>query len=213
MINLSNLLTGKLDKTLNGISSYVMNKAENLTSGFVRNFTLSNDQKLTFINDVYINLCFNLGDKNNTSVPTHNLDNNSIIAETVRKEPTIWSLECKLTSINHVEEYEKLLKMMENGELITLLFGGRVVENLIITNINRNITNIHYTDFSITLSKLKFVKVSLIPAPTFKKVTSKPVENNTGKLETERNIKDLKPDDIDGIAGAAPIKVVNPFGK
>lgn len=190
MINLSELLTGKIDSTLNGITDYISKKAESLTNGFVRSFTLSNEEKMTFINDVYIDLCFSIGDRHNVTTPTHSLDNNTIIAETIKKEPTIWNLECKFTSANHVEKYEKLLKMIENGDLITLLYSGKVVENLIIMSLNRNTTNIHYTDFSITLVKLNLVNIATIPAPDFKKVVSKPVETVTGKEETTKIISD-----------------------
>lgn len=188
MINLSELLTGKIDSTLNGITNYISKKAESLTRGFVRSFTLSNEEKMTFINDVYVDLCFNIGDSNPWSAPTHNLDNNSIIAETVTKKPTIWSLECQFTSPDHAEKYEKLLKMADSGDPVVLLFGGKVIENLIIMSINRNITNIHYTSFTITLTKLKFVKIATIPAPEFKKIVANPVKTVSGKAETTKMI-------------------------
>lgn len=182
MINLSELLTGKVDETLNGISNYIQARAESLTSGFVRNFTFSNEEKMTFINDVYIDLCFGISDNNNKTTPTHNLDNGVIIAETVKKEPTIWTLDCKLTSSDHREKYEKLLKM----DLVTLMFRGEVKENLVVTSINRKITNAHYTDFTINLAKLNFVTIQTIPAPDFKKITSKPVQSVAEKKETDK---------------------------
>lgn len=226
MINLSKLLTGQVDKTLTGITNYVNQKAENLTNGFVRNFILSNEEKMTFLNDVYIDLCFGISDANNAVTPTHNLDNNSIIAETIRKEPTVWQLECKLTSIDHREKYDKLISFMENAELVTLMFRGEVKENLVVMSINRKISNVHYTDFTITLAKLNFVKIATIPAPTFKKITSKPKTSVASKFITEKarpfpkplNVPDLDGTvgpssniELDGIAGAEPVNVINPF--
>lgn len=188
MINLSDALTGKFDSTLNGITDYISKKAENLTRGFVRSFTLSTEEKMTFINDVYIDLCFNISDSNPWNAPTHNLDNNSIIAETVMKKPTIWSLECQFTSPDHAEKYDRLLKLADSGNPVTLLFGGKVIENLIIMSINRNITKIHYTSFTITLTKLNFVKIATIPAPEFKKIVAAPVKTISGKAETQKTI-------------------------
>lgn len=184
MINLSDLLTGKIDSTLNGITDYIKKRAESVTNGFVRAYSLSNEEKMTFINDVYIDLCFSIGDTNNNTTPTHNLDNGVIIAETVKKEPTIWTLDCKLTSIDHKEKYEKLLKM----DLVTLMFRGEVKENLVVMSINRKITNAYYTDFTITLAKLNFVTIQTIPAPSFKKVTSKPVQTIASKKETTKTL-------------------------
>lgn len=226
MINLSKLLTGQSDKTLSGITSYIGKKAESLTNGFIRNFTLSSEEKMTFLNDIYVDLCFGISDTNTAVTPTHNLDNNSIIAETVRKEPTVWQLECKFTGIDHREKYDKLISYMENAELITLLFRGEVKENLVIMSINRKISNVHYTDFTITLAKLNFVKIATIPAPTFKKITSKPKTNVASKFVTEKarpfpkplNRPDLDGTvgpssniELDGIAGAEPVNVINPF--
>lgn len=182
MINLSDLLTGKIDSTFNGITNYIAERAQSLTNGFVRNFSFSNEEKLTFINDVYIDLCFSIGDNNPRSTPQHNLDNGAIIAETITKEPTIWTLECKLTSIDHKEKYEKLLNM----KFATLMFRGEIKENLAIVNINRKISNAHYTDFTITLSKLNVVNIATIPAPSFKKITSKVTKTTTSKKETDK---------------------------
>lgn len=182
MINLSEMLTGKADSTLNGINNYIQSRAESLTKGFVRNFTFSNEEKLTFINDIHIDLCFSIGDNNPRSIPSHNLDNGLITAETVIKEPTVWTLNCKLVSSDHREKYEKLLEMT----YATLMFRGEVKENLAITSINRNRTNAHYTDFTIALTKINSVQIKTIPAPSFKKVTSKTVETVAEKKETTK---------------------------
>lgn len=181
MINISGILEETIDKPLNGITNYFSNKAESLTNGFVRSFTLSNQEKLTFINDILIDRCYSISDTNPSSAPMHNLDNGTDIAETVRKEPTTWSLECKFTSIDHKEKYEKLLDIRENSQLITLMFNGQVIENLAITNISRDISNVFYTDFTITLSKLTFVNVSIIPSPNSEKIVRPVKEARTGK--------------------------------
>lgn len=221
MINISDLLTGKIDSIFNGISNYILEKAENLTNGFVRNFNFSNEEKLTFINDVRIDLCFSIGDNNPRSTPSHNLDNGAIIAETIKKEPTTWTLNCKLTSIDHKEKYEKLLEMT----YATLMFRGEIKENLAITNINRNITNAHYTDFTITLSKLNTVNVSTIPAPSFKKITSKVTKNVASKKETNKTSPFNIGDEVGDLTVVPkisetpigpqypqPVNVINPFG-
>lgn len=218
MINLSELLVGKTDETLNGISNYIKSKANNLAQGFARNFSFSNEEKMTFINDVHIDLCFNISDNNTNSTPTHNLDNGVIISETIKKQPTIWTLDCKLTSYDHKEKYEKLLKM----NLVTLMFAGEVKENLVIMSINRKITNTYYTDFTITLAKLNFVQIKTIPAPSFKKITAKTVETITGKKETDK-VSPFKSGDKVGVltvtetigdiqtVEAKVINVINPF--
>lgn len=216
MINLSKLLTGQVDKTLNGITNYMSKKSENLANGFARTFTLSNEDKMTFLNDVYVDLCFGISDTNSAVTPTHNLDNNSIIAESIKKEPTVWQLECKLTSIDHKEKYNRLLSFMENAELVTLMFRGEVKENLAIMSINRKISNVHYTDFTITLAKLNFVKIAAIPAPSFKKVTSKPKTTVASKVETKK-VSPFKPAPIISDKPIGPslppekINMINPF--
>lgn len=218
MIKLSELLTSKVDSTLNGITDYVKKKAESLTNGFVRAYSLSNEEKMTFINDVYIDLCFAISDSNNNVTPTHNVDDGSVITETVKKQPTTWTLECKLTSSDHKEKYEKLLNM----DLVTLMFRGEVKENLVIMSINRKITNAYYTDFTITLAKLNFVKVATIPAPSFKKITQKVVSSVASKKSTDKTspftvgqkVGSLTVTETTGAiqtVESKPVNVINPF--
>lgn len=192
MINLSNIFEEKIDKTLDGITSYFSKKAESLTNGFVRSFSLSPSEKLTFINDIFIDRCYSINDVNSSTAPTHNLDNNSIIAETVIKEPVGWTLNCKFTSQDHKEKFEKLLEIQNNVQLVTLLFNGRIIENLVIINIGRTINNVHYTEFTISLVKLNFVTIQTIPAPKMKKVVSKSKSTVAGKRETSKVLDSVK---------------------
>lgn len=201
MINLSDIFEESVDKTLNGITDYFSKKAENLTNGFVRSFTLSNQEKLTFINDIFVDRCYSISENNSSSAPLHNLDNGAVIAETLKKEPTSYTLNCKFTSIDHEEKYNKLLEIRENGQLITLMYKGKVIENLALLNITRNITNVFYTDFTINLSKLTFVNVSVIPAPKMKKVVSQETTVNVGKEETKSSINSEN-----------ALKIVDPLG-
>ena len=186
MINLSDIFEETVDKTLNGISNYFVKKAENITNGFVRSFTLSEQEKLTFINDIFIDRCYSISDSNPSSTPVHNLDNNSDIAETVKKEPTTWELSCRFNTVDHKEKYQKLLNLREKPQLITLMFNGTVIENLVIMDISRTITNVFYTEFTISLSKLTFVNVSVIPAPKAQKIVKNITQTNTGKEPTEK---------------------------
>ena len=186
MINISNLLEDSIDKSLNGITNYFSKKVESLTNGFVRSYTLSEAEKLTFINGIFIDRCYSISDTNPSSAPIHNLDNNSDIAETVKKETVTWTLKCKFTSADHKEKYEKLLNIREKSQLVTLMFNGQVVENLAITNISRNIENVFYTEFNITLSKLTFVNISVIPSPKAEKIVKPVTQVNTGKETSEK---------------------------
>lgn len=204
MINISDLLEQGIDKPLNGITDYFSKKTENLTNGFVRSFTLSNEEKMTFINDIYVDRCYSISDKNPCSAPMHNLDNNSVIAETVKKEPTNWNLQCKFTSADHKEKYEKLLNLRETSTLVTLMFNGKVIENLAILDISRTINNVFYTEFTLSLSKLTFVKVSVIPSPVAEKIVSENKTVNTGKEPTEKEVSSPNKENL--------IKVIDPLG-
>lgn len=170
MFNLSGV-TSLIDRPLEGLTSYFSSKANSLVSGFTRTYSLSQNQKITLISDIFINRCYQIGSSYSSEAPSHNLDDGSVVAETLVNGQDEWSMKCKLTSRNHKEEFEKLLKYKEQGELVSLTFGGNSITHLAILNINRNIDNILYTDFTITLKKLKFVKIATIPSPEMKKVT------------------------------------------
>lgn len=187
MFNLSGV-TNLIDKPLEGLTSYFTSKASSLVSGFTRSYSLSTTDKITLISDIYINRCYQISSSYNAEAPSHNLDDGSVIAETLINGQDEWSMKCKLTSQNHKEQFEKLLKYKENGELVSLTFGGNTVTKLAIISIDRTIDNILYTDFTISFKKLKFVKVATIPAPEMKKVTSKPTENLAGKQDTTKKI-------------------------
>lgn len=194
MIDFKNALSSTVDKTLNGIVNYAESKADALMTSVMRPYSLSESDKMTFINDIYINLCFNISDSNTTKVPTHNLENGATIAETVTPDPVIWQLKCKLTTLDHMDNYNVLVETMKVGELVTLMFAGQTYEDLAITSINREITNAYYTEFTITLAKLNFIEVATIPAPEMKKITSKKVETVAAKEQTDKILPSEKSD-------------------
>lgn len=220
MFNLSGI-TNLIDKPLEGLSSYFTSKANSLVSGFTRTYSLSSTEKITLISDIYINRCYQIGSSYNAEAPSHNLDDGSVIAETLINGQDEWSMKCKLTSQNHKEQFEKLLKYKESGELVSLTFGGKTITNLAIMNIDRTIDNILYTDFTVSFKKLKFVKVAMIPAPEMKKVTSKPSESLAGKKETTKIMKSKASSVEIGIGegkltpnervNSNPFNMINPF--
>lgn len=215
MFNLSGI-TNLMDKPLEGLTSYFTSKANSLVSGFTRTYSLSPTEKITLISDIYINRCYQIGSSHNLEAPSHNIDNGTIMSETLIKGQDEWNMKCKLTSQNHRELYEKLLKYQENG-YVSLTFGGNTITNLAIMNIDRTIDNILYTDFTISFKKLKFVKVAMIPAPEMKKVISKPSENLAGKKETSKVMKSKLSDSIVSVGeGRVPsiaekVNLINPF--
>ncbi|MEG2347284.1 MAG: hypothetical protein RSB50_06340 [Cetobacterium sp.] len=192
MFNISDTFNSIVDSTLNGISDFFTAKSQSILKGFTRTYTLSPNQKMTFLNDLFVDRCYGVTEDYTSSAPLHNLDDGSIVAETIINEPNSFNLSCKFTSQDHAEKFKKLLKYRESKKLITVMYGGNVYENLAILNISKNVTNIHYTEFAISLRKLTFVKVMTIPAPETKKIVSKPTSSVAGKENTDKILSTSK---------------------
>lgn len=188
MISISDMLSDSIDSTLNGIDSFFRKKSEDLQKSFIRSFVLLPNEKITFFNDISIDRCYSVNAEYSSNAPMHNLDNGSIIAETVVREPTTWNFNCKLTKQTHKDDFKRLLELRDTGQLVTVMFNARVVEYLAILNISESITNVHYTSFTISFRKLTFVDIATIPAPQMKKVVSAPKKSVAGKVETKKVI-------------------------
>lgn len=192
MFNISDMFNSLVDDTLNGITDFFAAKSQSVLKGFTRSYNLSTNQKMTFLNDLFVDRCYGVTEDYTSSAPLHNLDDGSLIAETVIKEPNSFNLSCKFTTQDHAEKFKKLLKYRENSKLLTVMYGGNVYENLAILNITKTVNNIHYTEFTISLRKLTFVKVMTIPAPETKKIVSEPSSSVAGKESTEKMLSTSK---------------------
>lgn len=179
-----------VDDTLKGIAAHFSKKIEEIGQGYYRNFILSPSEKITMINDIYVDSCFEVAEMNSVSAPSHSLEIGSQLEETSIRKPLELSLNCQFSSNDHKEKYEKLLKLLGKGQTITLLLNGKVYNNLTVLSVSKNVTNIYYTNFSITMKELKYVKLGVIPAPEAEKIIKLSTEQATGK-ENNNEIPDF----------------------
>lgn len=190
--SLGGLFNDTIDNTLQGIQDYFTNRSaliQKASENFIPREIITEDRKITLIEGIYIDIATAVNSNYNSSTADHTLDSNSVISESRILTPETFSLNCKLTSIDHKEKYNKLLKLnADTTKLITLMYDGEIITNLAITNITKNTTNVTYSSLNVSFKKYRFVTIATIPNPQMKKVVSKTKENKGGKLQTNKEV-------------------------
>ncbi|MFR4519089.1 MAG: phage baseplate protein [Fusobacterium sp.] len=164
----------------------LMNKLDN--KGVMNKIKKFLGEKTILLNDIPLELVFDLSQSLSSDIPTTTLDNGSNYADNISNSPADFTFRVQATGNDHRKIFDEVLNMRKKREPVTL-FVDELYTNLGIENVTREVKTLTYTEFTISLKEMEFAYLEMIPAPPAKKVTKKTSKINTGKESWEGELK------------------------
>lgn len=119
-----------------------------------------------FINNVELDRCVNNGISESSDISTYRLENinKTTITDHITNSPLTFSINCTLENEERFERFEKLLQYKREGEVVQFNFDDSH-ENLLITNISKNINSLNVIDLTIDFLQVSFSQIKRTPTP------------------------------------------------
>lgn len=198
---LDQILTGATNKLQQGITKYfdelkqkidIKDKIESKLGIIEPNprFVIEENRKISLISDIVIDRLMKVSLSYPSEVPEHNIEDGTDIAEQLINKNATLNLTCKFENEDHKEKFKSLLELRDKCQPISIMFDGDTYSNIGITEITREIETVLYTDFTISLKQLRFVKIKKIPSPPASKVVNNKRTVKSGKQKSEKVFKD-----------------------
>lgn len=194
---LDKILTASENKLQQGITKYfdelkqkvnIKDKIESKLGIIEPNprFVIDENRKINLISDIVIDKLMKVSLNYTSEVPEHNIEDGTDIAEQLINKNATLNLTCKFENEDHKEKFKSLLELRDKCQPISIMFDGDTYSNIGITEITREIETVLYTDFTISLKQLRFVKLNKIPSPPASRVVNDKKISKAGKEKSDK---------------------------